>query len=770
MRQKILVLLIAVSAQFIAATAYSTTAAPVAGSLQLPALSPQPRETLVDEAIAGSLTRYHYGNTQLDKVLSEQIFQHYLGDLDPNRSYLLQSDIDGFAPYRDTLDDAIRNGNLKPAFAIYNVYQQRVQQRIQYALSLLNQEPDFKIKEDYVYDRTKAPWATTTAGLDDLWRKRVKNDVIGLLLAGKTWKQAADILRKRYQNFDYRTRQVAPVDVFNLFMNAYTLSLDPHTNYFSPDQSQEFLIQMSLKLQGIGAALISEGEYTRVDQVIPGGPAALSKQLHPDDRITGVAQGDKGDMVDVVGWRLDDVVQLIRGPKGSVVRLQILPAGAAPGSPEKTIRLVRETVKLEAQAAHKSVITVQRGNRRYKIGVINVPAFYIDFQGRLEGEKNYTSTTRDVRKLLLELEAQHVDGVVIDLRNNGGGSLLEATELTGLFIPHGPVVQIRHQGGNVEVDDDDDSGIVYTGPLAVLVNRFTASASEIFAAAMQDYHRGIIVGATTYGKGTVQTLIDLNRFVPGNDDAGQLKVTVDKFYRVNGASTQRKGVTPDISLPSPIDPKEFGEETQDDALPWDQIAATDYTPLQLGIAAALPKLDQLHTERIAHDQAWALFLDGIQQLEAQRSEKSVSLLLSARQSLRAEQDHEQLDLANGWRRLKGLPPATNLEEAYTLAKAGKGSKPSQVAATDDGGDGSDNDMNTIVPDVLLRETAHIVSDMAAMRVGSLPAPPAGSCHCARFRESQAVVVETFYAQAMSRNAMLSENVIRFAHVCTSGNP
>ncbi|MGH8312265.1 MAG: PDZ domain-containing protein, partial [Gammaproteobacteria bacterium] len=400
MRERILAGLMCIGLMLLAVSADAATrAAPAAASFApLPALSPLPRETLVDQAIAGILERYHYNKAPLDQALSQLIFVHYLQNLDPNRSYFLQSDIDSFAPYRATLDDAIRTGNLRPAFAMYNVYQQRVQQRIQFALGLLAKEPDFKVKESFVYDRSKEPWAATAAQLDDLWRKRVKNDALGLLLAGKTWPQTADILRKRYQNIEYRTRQIAPADVFDLFMNSYTLSLDPHTNYFSPDQSQEFQIQMSLKLQGIGAALTSEGEYTRVDQVIPGGPAARSKQLHPDDRITGVAQGDKGDMVDVVGWRLDDVVQLIRGPKGSVVRLQILPAGAPPGSPETVIRLVRDTVKLEAQAAHKSIITVTRAGRKYQIGVVTIPAFYSDFEGRMEGEANYTSTTRDVRK------------------------------------------------------------------------------------------------------------------------------------------------------------------------------------------------------------------------------------------------------------------------------------------------------------------------------------------------------------------------------------
>ncbi|HEX5340009.1 MAG TPA: carboxy terminal-processing peptidase [Gammaproteobacteria bacterium] len=711
--------------------AFSSTAgsvaAPAASSfnLPLPAISPQPRQTLLDQAIAGLLTRYHYGHAALDDTLSRQIFKNYLEDLDPSRSYFLQSDIDGFSQYRDTFDNAIRSGNLRPAFDIYNTYQGRVAARIKYAISLLDHEPDFTVKERYSFDRRKAPWIKTSPEMDDLWRQRVKSDALGLLLAGKTWKQAADVLRTRYRNFEHRARQVTDTDVFDLFMNAYAQALDPHTNYFSPNQSQEFQIQMSLKLEGIGAALVTDGEYTKVERVLLGGPAAHSKALHPDDRITGVAQGDKSDMVDVVGWRLDDVVTLIRGKPGSVVRLQILPAGAAPGSPEKILRLVRDTVKLEAQAAHQHIISVKQGKQQYKVGVVTIPTFYSDFQGRMEGEKDYNSTTRDVRRLLKELEAEHVDSIVIDLRNNGGGSLQEADDLTGLFIPHGPVVQIRDSDGRLDVEDDDHSGIAYSGPLAILVNRFTASASEIFAAAIQDYRRGIIIGSTTYGKGTVQTLIDLNRIIPGDEDAGQLKLTVEKFYRVNGASTQRKGVTPDILLPSAIDTSEFGEETQDSALPWDQIAATDYTPLQLGLDQALPKLTKLHDVRIAHDKAWALYQEELKQYQAQRSEKSVSLLLSERQTQRAELDKQRLAIANGWRQLKGLAPAASLEAAYKSAQDAKGSKPAAGADNPDSGatpDGSDD--NGLEPDVLLDAAAHIVSDMKSLGVGSLPASAA----------------------------------------------
>lgn len=724
MRQKLLLALIAVSlfalgVSVAASTSRDQTPPAASAGRPLPAISPQPRETLVDQAIAGLLTRYHYGHAPLDDALSAQIFKHYLEDLDPSRSYFLQSDIDSFAKYRDQLDDAIRNGNLHPAFDIYNVYQKRVAERIDYAISLLNHEPDFKVKQSYTFDRRKAPWVQTPEAMNTLWQERVKSDALGLLLAGKTWQQAADILRKRYRNFEHRARQVTDEDVFDLFMNSYTRSLDPHTDYFSPPQSQDFQIQMSLKLQGIGAALVSDGEYTKVERIIPGGPAARSKELHPDDRITGVAQGDKGDIVDVVGWRLDDVVSLIRGNPGTVVRLQILPAGAAPGSPERIIRLVRDTVKLEAQAAHQHIVTVKQDHRTYRIGVVVIPSFYSDFQGRMEGEKNYASTTHDVRRLLQQLNAAHVDGVIIDLRNNGGGSLQEADDLTGLFIPHGPVVQIRDTDGKVDVEDDDHSGVTYTGPLAVLVNRFTASASEIFAAAIQDYHRGVIIGSTTYGKGTVQTLFDLNRIIPGDDDAGQLKLTVEKFYRVNGASTQRKGVTPDIALPTAIDQTEFGEETQDSALPWDQIAATDYTPLHLGIDKALPKLIKLHDTRIAHNKAWALYLDELKLYRQQRDENSVSLVLSERKEQRAELDKQRLTIANGWRELKGLPPAATLEAALDTDKDKKPGR-NAASAPHPGNSVSDSEDNGLEPDVLLNAAAHIVSDMHRLGVGSLP--------------------------------------------------
>ena len=705
MRHKLSLLLVPAAALLISLTVQATVTAPPAAASFVAAkeVQPEPHDALVDQVIASILQRYQYEHRPLDDSQSALIFDQYLQDLDGSKSYFTQADVDSFAPYRTKLDDDIKAGNVQPAFDIYNLFQKRVDQRIQYALKLLDKEPDLTVKESFAFDRSKAPWAKDSAELDDIWRKRVKNDVIGLLLAGKTWAQAQETLRKRYQNFAYRSHQVTATDVFGVFMNSYAHTLDPHTDYFPPTEAEEFQMQMSLKLQGIGASLVADGEYIKVDHLLPGGPAALDplKQLHADDRITGVAQGADGDMVDVVGWRLTDVVALIRGTPGSVVRLQILPAGAAPGSPERTITYTRADIKLEAQAAHQKVIDITRGKKSYKIGVITIPGFYEDIDARMAGEKDYTSTTHDVRKLLGELEAQKVDGIVIDLRNNGGGSLKEAEDLTGLFIPEGPVVQIRNPQGDVQVEnEDEDSGVVYSGPLTVLVNRFTASASEIFAAAVQDYHRGLVVGSVTYGKGTVQQVKDLSRFIPGDTDAGQLKLTMDKFYRVTGSSTQNKGVTPDIALPALVDPTDFGESANPSALPWDEIKSSDYEPMDAGLEKALPQLMADHKARIAKDQAWKLFMDSVHDMESERAQTSVSLVLAERQKQRADDDVKKLAMLNAWRKLKGLAPAATLQEALKAAKP-------------DTSEGTDTDAGGIAPDVLLNETAAIAADIDA---------------------------------------------------------
>ncbi|HET6725172.1 MAG TPA: carboxy terminal-processing peptidase [Gammaproteobacteria bacterium] len=655
-------------------------------------LTPKPTQVLVDQTVNGLLSRYHYGDKELDNALSAYIFEHYLDEFDPTKSFFTQKDIDKFSKYSGRLGNDIRKGNLEPAFEIYNAYEQRVADQVRYALSLLDKKLDLTTDETYTFDREKAPWPANEAALDTLWRKRVTNDIINLMLAGKSRKDASDILRKRYKNFLHQAQQFSSADVFNAFMNAYAHAMDPHTAYFSPEQSEQFRIEMSLKLQGIGAALSVKNEYVTVERVITGGPAAKSDKIHAGDRIVGVAQGEQGKMVDVVGWRLSDVVNLIRGKKGTTVRLRILPRGATPGSAERHIQLVRNIIELKAQQAHSKVMDLERDGHSYKIGVITIPSFYRDFKAETAGEKDYRSTTRDVRNLIDKLKTKHVDALVIDLRGNPGGSLAEATEMTGLFIDQGPVVQVRGTDGKVKVHRDRDDNVAWRGPLVVMVNRFSASASEIFTAAIQDYHRGLVVGSTTYGKGTVQTLLNLNQFV-ASGKAGQLKLTIAKFYRVTGSSTQDRGVRPDILMPSPIDDSEFGEATQDNALPWDKISAADFKPLHDKLRADLPKLRQQHLHRIAGSKEYQLFLQDIEQERKLHARRSVSLNLKERREERKQLDAKHLAEINAWRQLKGKKALKSLD-----------------ALPDD------RDQ----PDVLLREAAQIAIDMSRMNIGMEP--------------------------------------------------
>ncbi|HET7307624.1 MAG TPA: carboxy terminal-processing peptidase [Gammaproteobacteria bacterium] len=658
-------------------------------SKSLADLTPKPEQVLVDQTVNGLLSRYHYGDKTLNNALSRYIFRHYLSTLDPTRSYFTQADIEKFSKYGRTLGDDIRKGNLEPAFNIYNAYKRHVAQQVQYALKLLQHKPDLTTHETYTFDREKAQWPANQKALDALWHKRVTNDVINLMLTGKSWEDTAKILRKRYKNFLSQARQINSADVFNAFMNTYAHAMDPHTAYFSPEQSEQFRIEMSLKLQGIGAALTTKNQYVTVERVLPGGPAAKSDKIHPGDRITAVAQGDDGKWVDVVGWRLSDVVDLIRGKKGTVVRLQIMPSGTAPGAAEKHLRLVRNVIELKAQQAHSKVMDIKRGDHTYKIGVITVPSFYRDFKAASEGKKDYRSTTRDVRRLIGELKQKHIDALVLDLRDNPGGSLAEATEMTGLFIDKGPVVQIRDTDGKVKVHRDENSNVAYSGPLVVVVNRFSASASEIFTAAIQDYHRGLIVGSTTYGKGTVQTLLDLNHFV-ASGKAGQLKLTIAKFYRITGSSTQDHGVTPDIALPSPIDDSEFGEATQDNALPWDKISAADYHPFHDQLRKSLPTLRHDHKQRVEHSAKYQLFLKDVAQARTMHEQKSVSLNLKARRAERESHEAQKLADVNAWRKLNGKKPVKSLSDV-----------PSDESA----------------PDVLLHEAAQIAADMHRMHLG-----------------------------------------------------
>ena len=645
------------------------------------------RQRQVTRMTTRFVERFHYTHQPIDDRASEQILNNYLQALDGNRQYFLESDIVYFSRYRHSLDDVLASGDIEPVFDIFRLYRLRAQQHLGYAISLLDRSPDFTVDEDFQFDREKAPWIATPQEMQDNWRRRVKNDAISLLMADKTWPEAAGILRKRYERVLKRINGLDSDEVFETFMNAFARTLDPHSSYLSPRQSEEQRIQMSLSYQGIGASLQLDDDVVKILNVIPGGPAAIDGRLKANDRITGVGQGASGDMVDVVGWQLDDVVQLIRGPQGTTVRLQVLPANAPPGGQEQVLSLVRDKIKLEEQAAKSETRTIRRDGRAIKIGVITVPSFYQDFDARSRGDEDYRSTTRDVRRLLEDLQRQGIEGLVIDLRGNGGGLLTEAASLTGLFVDGGPIVQLRDANGRVEVLPDPVASVAYAGPLVVLVDRFSASASEIFSAAIQDYRRGIIIGQQTFGKGTVQNLYPLDQYArrPAEPGLGQLTLTIGKFYRVTGGSTQNRGVVPDIALPSGVDPDEIGENSRDGALPWDQISATRFRaagPLN----AAVAYLTQHEVERMQSDPDVRYLLSGIEARAEMRAQQTVSLNLKKRLQERERQRAEQLARENSRRKAENQPAVASLDDI----------RPEDI------------------PDVLLKQTTQILGDYVAL--------------------------------------------------------
>jgi carboxyl-terminal processing protease len=662
-----------------------------------PTLAPTDRHEQIATLVTDFIERSHYRRTEVDDGVSGRILDAYIDALDGNRSYFLRSDIEAFEQYRDELDDALsRDATLEPAFEIFRVYRERAERQIGHALALLEEEPDFAAEEAFRFDREDAPWAADQTELDELWRKRVKNDALSLVLTEKPWDEVRDILEKRYKRFQKRFEQINSDDVFETFMNSYARTMDPHSSYLSPRNSEEYQIQMSLSYFGIGASLQMEDEYVTVMNIIPGGPAAIDGQLEPTDRITAVGQGEEGEMVDVIGWRLDDVVQLIRGPAGTTVRLQILPGNALPGAEEEMLSLVRDQVKLEEQAAKSDIVTIPRDGRDWRVGVITVPSFYRDYEAQREGEKDFTSTTRDVERLIGELEQEGIDGLIVDLRNNGGGHLTEATALSGLFIDRGPVVQLRDSTGRISVIDDQwKNGVAYDGPLAVLVNRFSASASEIFAAAVQDYERGVVIGQRTFGKGSVQNLYALDRFQRdrSGEGLGQLTLTIGKYYRVTGDSTQHRGVDPDIALPSMIDAEEVGESTRETALPWDRIRATRYDARE-PLDTTIDLLSTSFRERLKSDPDYDYLLKDIEAAQTMRERTTVSLSLEERKAERERLQAERLARENERREALGLEPVESVE------------------ALDEEEE----------PDILLKEAASIVADMAQFL--ALPRPPA----------------------------------------------
>ena len=633
-------------------------------------LAPTEQENYVARRVADIVAHEHYRRAPLDDHLSSLILDRYLDAIDGARSYFFASDIAEFEKYRYQLDDAIKTGDVEPAFVIFRRYQQRSRERMAYAIDLLNKKPDFEIDESFNFDREKEPWPANASEMNELWRKRVKNDALSLVTAGKQWTDAVDVLRKRYERVAKRMDQSKPDDVFEAFMNAFVLSLDPHSNYFSARNSEEYNIQMSLSYEGIGASLQLTDDYVTVIDVIAGGPAATSGKIAATDRITAVGEGKSGELADVIGWRLDDVVQKIRGPGGTTVRLQVLPGGAAPGSAQKVVDFTRNKVSLEAQASHKAMRTVMRNGKEIKVGVITVPSFYQDYDASRAGAKDYRSTTRDVQRLITELRKDGAEVLIMDLRANGGGYLPEAESLTGLFIDRGPVVQLRDTTGHIEVDDDPNPAIFYSGPMVVLVDRFSASASEIFAGAIQDYGRALIVGQQTYGKGTVQNAHPLNYTIFGRKpELGQLNVTIGKYYRITGESTQDRGVTPDIALPSLIDTNEVGESTRDRALPWDHIEPATFR-VEGDLKPVTSSLQKLHDERTAGSADFKYLREDIAALDAMRSQKTLSLNLKTREAERKRIDEQRLERENAWRTAHSVAQVKSLEEIKDDATAG----------------------------------------------------------------------------------------------------
>ncbi len=674
---------------------------------QLQPTREQRQSTLI---INNVVSKYHYKRSVLNNEMSAAILERYLESLDANKRYFTQQDIDGFTrKYRNKIDDSLRGADLKPAFEIFKAFRQRLEERHSYALKILDKDFSFDQDEDYRFDREDAPWAANKQELDELWRKRIKNDILGLMLAGKKMEDIKKTLSKRYESTLHHTKQLASNDVFQIFINSYTQTIEPHTSYMLPRLAENFDISMRLSLEGIGAVLTTEDEHTVVIKTVPGGPAGQSGMVRPGDRIVGVGQGKGGEIVDVVGWRLQDVVDKIRGPKGSVVRLQILPEESGTTGAAKTIELVRNKIKLEDQAAKKSIIEKPDGKTSVRIGVIEIPAFYRDFDGASRGQEDFRSTTRDVRKILEELEQEKVDGVVIDLRQNGGGSLTEATELTGLFIPSGPVVQVKDSTGSLEIERDSDPEQVYAGPLAVLVDRNSASASEIFAGAIQDYGRGIIVGEPTFGKGTVQTLIDLDRFVRNDGKKlGRLRLTMAQFFRINGGSTQFRGVVPDIIYPTVSDSDDEGERSLDNALPWAKIAAVSHARDKLG---PLDLYRSRYLERIKTDPGFNYLIQERDALSEIRKEKFVSLNLKKRKEEWEEHKRVKRERKNRFFASLGLKPADDGEDDATFS-----SKKRDAVESD----------QKVIEKIGVTEAARILSDYI-----TITAPRAAMNHQAR---------------------------------------
>jgi len=648
----------------------------------IPNIKPDEQQSLVCKEIVALIENYNYKKITINDSISSVILDKYINKLDPYRSYFLASDIKDFDQFRTTLDDAFRVGDLSAPFYIFNVYSKRYNETLDYAIAHIKDKYDFNQNDSYVFDREKMPWVTSTTELNDIWKKRVKYELINLNIAGTDQAKNTETLVKRYKSLKSQSEKLNNQDVFQTIMDAFTEAIDPHTNYFNPTNAQAFNEDMARSFEGIGARLKLENDVLKIDEVIPGGPAFKSKLINAGDRIIGVAQGN-GEFEDIIGWRIDNSVAKIKGPKGTKVRLKIIPVGKDMSAKPVIIELNRERIVMDDQSAKKEVKTIQSNGKPYKIGIITVPGFYADFKAANAGDPNYKSTTRDVKLLIDTLKNRDkVDAIVMDLRANGGGSLVEAIDLTGLFIDKGPVVQVKDLKGSVEVSEDQKPGVAWDGPFGVMVDRLSASASEIFAGAIQDYGRGIIIGTQTYGKGTVQSSIDLNKLVnpsilqrlaslvqkgpvssgaavkTGKDGApiqlGQINLTMAKFYRVNGSSTQHKGVMPDIVLPSFYPMDKIGEDTETSALPWDEVQKSNFIPVN-SVTAVKPELIKLHEERMKKSLDYKSLIQDIADMKKRDLETSVTLNENKLKAERDSLEAKSLEKLNMLRASRGLP-------------------------------------------------------------------------------------------------------------------
>jgi carboxyl-terminal processing protease len=704
----------------LSALLFSSMLAMAQAPLYLPAEIPLDVDTIYKELqpsadysetttnIIEQLRTNHYSDIHFDDTFSTSMLDSYIKTLDGSRLYFTQSDINEFEQNRNSLDDQLLDGDVETGYLIYNRYRHRLIERLVYSIKRVEDPAtvfDFTIDESLQLDRKSAPWATDKNELTELWRKQVKSNVLSLKLTDKPIEEVRDLLSKRFRSQLSQVLKTNSLDVYQSYMDAMTLTFDPHTQYYAPRAAENFNMSMRLSLEGIGAVLTTEDEYTKVVSIVTGGPAEQNGELHPADKIVGVAQGDEA-FVDVIGWRVDDVVQLIRGEKGSVVRLNVMPEGA--GLQTKVVSITRDTVKLEDSSAKSEIVEVEYEGKTHKIGVIELPTFYIDFEALQRRDPNYRSSTRDVQALLEKLKAEGVEGVVMDLRRNGGGALNEANSLVGLFIRRGPTVQVRDADGNNIVQGDSDPEITYEGPLAVLVNRLSASASEIFAGAIQDYQRGIIMGSQTFGKGTVQELIPM--------DDGQMKITRAKFYRISGESTQHKGVTPDILFPDLYDASEdIGESALPHALPWDTIDPNYYRPYT-DLKPLMPQLVSKHTARLTTDPDFVFIKAQINHaLESRDSNKEISLNEQEVLAERAKDDAWRLNAENQRRAAKGMPL---LKDTSELDDEPESAVADATPATEEASDEEAAADEADESDPYLVESGRVLLDLIDLQAGS----------------------------------------------------